>query len=122
MYLSTVTATFSSAHFLREYAGKCEKLHGHNWRVEVTVATEELDKAGMGLDFTILRRKAGEFLSDLDHAVLNELPPFLEQNPSAENLARHIFTGLRDDLEDDRVRLWKVKVWESDTSWAEYRP
>lgn len=122
MYLSAVSATFAAAHYLRNYGGKCEHLHGHNWRVEVTVECQSLDEAGMGLDFTLLRQKAGEVLASLDHTVLNELPPFQDRNPSSENLAHHIFSELGKVLEDDRIRLRGVKVWESDTSWAEYLP
>ncbi len=122
MYLSAITATFSAAHYLRNYQGKCENLHGHNWKVEVTVESGSLDSAGMGLDFTILRRKTSEVLGDLDHRALNELPAFSEENPSSENLARYIFTRLREEVEGGRVRLRSVRVWESDTSWAEYRP
>ena len=122
MYLTTVYATFSSAHYLRGYSGKCENLHGHNWKVEVTVETDTLDQAGMGMDFSVLRRTTGDFLSALDHKVLNELPPFREMNPSSENLAHHIFAGLQGKIDDDRVGLRSVKVWESETSWAEYRP
>lgn len=122
MYLSAITATFSAAHYLRNYRGKCENVHGHNWKVEVTVETGSLDAAGMGLDFTVLRRKTSEVLGDLDHRALNELPSFSEENPSSENIARYIFTRLREEVDDGRVRLRSVKVWESDTSWAEYRP
>jgi len=122
MYLSSITATFSAAHFLRNYRGKCENLHGHNWRIEVRVECESLDEAGMGLDFTLLRRHTAGVLSGLDHTVLNELAPFREQNPSSENIARHLFSELGKLVKDERVRLRAVRVWESDTSWAEYRP
>lgn len=122
MYLSAITATFSAAHYLRNYRGKCENLHGHNWKVEVAVEADSLDDAGMGLDFTVLRRKTSGVLGNLDHRALNELPAFSEENPSSENLARYIFTRLREDFQDGRVRLRSVRVWESDTSWAEYRP
>jgi 6-pyruvoyltetrahydropterin/6-carboxytetrahydropterin synthase len=122
MYLTAITTSFSAAHYLREYEGTCEKLHGHNWKIEVAVETGELDRAGMGLDFRVLKEKTAEVIAALDHSVLNELPPFLEQNPSSENLARHIFSELVEAVDDGRVRLRGVKVWESDTSWAEYRP
>ncbi len=122
MFLTAITASFSAAHYLREYEGKCENLHGHNWKVEVTVESSELDRAGMGLDFRVLKEKTGEVLADLDHRVLNELPAFREQNPSSELLARHIFRELRASLDGGRVRLHAVRVWESESSWAEYRP
>ena len=122
MYQSAITATFSAAHYLRNYRGKCENLHGHNWKVEVVVETEVLDDAGMGLDFTVLKRRTAEVLAGLDHKTLNEVTPFSEENPSSENIARHIFNALEGMVDDGRVRLRSVKVWESDTSWAEYRP
>ena len=122
MYLSAITATFSAAHYLRNYEGKCENLHGHNWKVEVTVETETLDGASMGLDFTVLKKETAKVLGGLDHGVLNEQSPFRESNPSSENIARHIFENLRGSVEDGRVRLRSVKVWESETSWAEYLP
>jgi 6-pyruvoyltetrahydropterin/6-carboxytetrahydropterin synthase len=121
MYYSAITGTFSAAHSLRNYQGKCERLHGHNWRVEVVVATEELDKAGMGLDFTVLREKTAAVLAELDHRFLNECPPFTEVNPSSELIARHLFERLAGCVEDGRVRVAAVKVWESDGSWAEFR-
>jgi 6-pyruvoyltetrahydropterin/6-carboxytetrahydropterin synthase len=122
MYVSSITASFAAAHFLRNYGGKCENLHGHNWRIEVQAECPELDEAGMGLDFTVLRRETGKVLASLDHTVLNELPTFSEMNPSSENIARYIFTELDGLLTDGRVKIRKVRVWESDTSWAEYRP
>lgn len=122
MYISSITATFAAAHFLRNYGGKCENLHGHNWRVEVQAECLELDEAGMGLDFTLLRRETAKVLSGLDHTVLNETPAFSEENPSSENIARHVFTELDRILTGERVRIRKVRVWESDSSWAEYRP
>ena len=122
MYYSAITATFSSAHALRNYCGKCERLHGHNWRVEVTVGSTELDAAGMGLDFTVLRAKTAEVVADLDHRFLNELEPFREASPSSELIARHFFERIAAAVDDGRVRVVAVKVWESDGCWAEYRP
>jgi 6-pyruvoyltetrahydropterin/6-carboxytetrahydropterin synthase len=121
MYYSAITATFSSAHALRNYGGKCERLHGHNWRVEVTVAAERLDEAGMGLDFTVLRAKTAEVLAVFDHRFLNEVEPFREQNPSSELIARHVFDSLSTTINEERARVYSVRVWESDGSWAEYR-
>jgi 6-pyruvoyltetrahydropterin/6-carboxytetrahydropterin synthase len=122
MYVSSITATFAAAHFLRNYGGRCESLHGHNWKVEVQAECSELDDAGMGLDFTLLRRETAKVLSTLDHTVLNELPPFREENPSSENIARYVFAELDRTVTDERVAVRKVRVWESDSSWAEYRP
>ena len=122
MYYSAITATFSAAHALRNYQGKCERLHGHNWKIEVLTGTETLDKAGMGLDFTVLRERLGAVLAALDHRFLNDLEPFQACSPSSEVIARHIFERVAPGLDDGRVRLIAVKVWESEGSWAEYRP
>jgi len=122
MYYSTITAGFSAAHALRNYGGKCERLHGHNWKIEVTVGAESLDACGMGLDFTLLRAKTAEVLADLDHRFLNEVDPFRETNPSSELLARHLYERVGALVNDERVRVVAVKVWESEGSCAEYRP
>lgn len=122
MYYSAITASFSAAHALRNYQGKCERLHGHNWKIEVLTGTEALDQAGMGLDFTVLRERLGTVLSHLDHRFLNDLEPFQACSPSSELIARHIFERLAPAVDDGRVRLVAVKVWESEGSWAEYRP
>jgi len=122
MYRSAITATFSAAHALRNYQGKCERLHGHNWKIEVRTATETLDAAGMGLDFTVLRERLGAVLALLDHRFLNDLEPFQACSPSSELIARHIFEQLEPAVNDGRVRLVAVKVWESEGSWAEFRP
>ena len=120
MYFTTISTTFSAAHFLREYEGRCENLHGHNWRVEVTVRCRDLDKAGMGVDFRILKERTAAVLARLDHSVVNEQEPFTTENPSSENLARFIFDELAVALDDDRVKMHAVTVWESDTSCASY--
>lgn len=122
MYFSAITATFSAAHALRNYSGKCERLHGHNWKIEVVTGTETLDVAGMGLDFTVLRERLGAVLAELDHRFLNDLEPFQACSPSSELIARHIFERLAPAVDDGRVRLVSVRVWESEGSWAEYRP
>ena len=122
MYLSAITATFSAAHSLRNYQGKCERLHGHNWKIEVVVGAERLDEAGMGLVFTVLRAKTAEVLAELDHRFLNEIEPFREANPSSELLSRHLFERIGALVNDDRVRVVTVRVWESEGSWAEFRP
>jgi 6-pyruvoyltetrahydropterin/6-carboxytetrahydropterin synthase len=101
---------FSAAHFLREYKGKCEKVHGHTFRVEVEVEARELDASGIGVDFTHIKKRLAEVLPD--HALLNEVFPF---TPSAENLARHFFQVLRPDFP-----VTAVTVWESDDASATY--
>lgn len=105
-----VRDSFSAAHFLRGYKGKCEKVHGHTFRVEVEVRVSELDATGIGLDFTELRKALASILPD--HALLNEVYPF---NPSAENLARQFFGELK-----GRYPVRAVTVWESEDASATY--
>jgi 6-pyruvoyltetrahydropterin/6-carboxytetrahydropterin synthase len=120
MYELTINASFSSAHNLREYGGACERLHGHNWDVEVTIGAEKLDKLGMALDFKVLKAEAKKVLDGLDHKYLNELPPFDKLNPTAENLSEFMFKELSKTLNKGNVRVKKVKVWESTKAAAAY--
>jgi len=120
MYHLTVYTHFAAAHNLINYQGDCENLHGHNWKVEVTVSARELDKAGLGIDFKILKRGTKEVLGLLDHKYLNELPPFTEISPSSENLSRFLFEKLSETFNNDNVRITKVNVWESDYACASY--
>lgn len=121
MYVLVVREEFSAAHSLPGSGGKCERLHGHNWKVEIQVRAEEVDGSGMAIDFHDLKAMAGEILSELDHRLLNELPAFQHQNPTAENLARHVFDRLDERLPGGRVKLDEVRVWESETTAAFYR-
>ncbi|ALC16611.1 6-pyruvoyl tetrahydrobiopterin synthase [Desulfuromonas soudanensis] len=120
MYHLTVYTHFAAAHNLINYQGDCENLHGHNWKVEVTVSARELDKAGLGIDFKILKSETKEVLGLLDHKYLNELPPFTEISPSSENLSRFLFEKLSETFNNDNVRVTKVNVWESDYACASY--
>ncbi|MCK5011882.1 MAG: 6-carboxytetrahydropterin synthase QueD [Deltaproteobacteria bacterium] len=120
MYELVLQKSFAGAHNLRGYDGECEKLHGHNWKVEVTVSSETLDDTGMVIDFTILKQKTTNIIEQLDHSYLNEIPHFVKINPSSENIAAYIFNLLKEELKDTPVLLTKVSVWESDTSRASY--
>jgi len=120
MYEVATEATFSAAHSIRNYRGKCEALHGHNWKVEVTVVSESLDNIGMAIDFKILKEKTRAVIDRLDHHHLNELPPFTQVNPSSENIARYLFEQLKKELEREKVTLSKVTVWEAEGSKAMY--
>ncbi len=120
MYELTVVSTFSSAHNLRGYEGACENLHGHNWRVEAVFASAKLDGLGMVMDFRKLKELVGGIIEALDHRYLNEIQPFDRENATAENLARFIYTGLSKNLGREGVAVSRVRVWESDTSAAEY--
>ncbi|MFH1752617.1 MAG: 6-carboxytetrahydropterin synthase QueD [Candidatus Omnitrophota bacterium] len=116
MYEVVVKSDFSSAHKLREYKGKCENLHGHNWLVEAAVSSKTLNKNGLLVDFRILKEKLKDILEELDHTNLNELDDFKKKNPTSENIAKYIF----DSLKEEGVSPQRVSVWESDTSCATY--
>ena len=116
MYEIAVKCDFSAAHSLRDYAGKCENLHGHNWKVEAVVSSGTLNKNGLLIDFRVLKGHLEKILDKLDHAHLNELPFFKKENPSSENIAKFIF----DMLKTSGVTPGKVSVWENDTSRASY--
>ncbi|MEK6759151.1 MAG: 6-carboxytetrahydropterin synthase QueD [Deltaproteobacteria bacterium] len=121
MYELTVELQFSSAHSLRGYEGACENLHGHNWKVEVTVESAGLDNLGMVMDFKRIKSEAKKVIDALDHRFLNEVPPFDTINPTAENIAASIYAGIGTSLNGGGVRVSRVKVWESDTSAASYK-
>ena len=123
MFEVTVEAGFSSGHYLRNYRGKCENPHGHNYRVLVTLAGAELDEAGLLLDFKLLKTLLRPVVDRLDHQMINELEPFTELNPSAENLARYFYQETARQLSEmtsGRVRIKDCTIFETDTSFARY--
>ena len=120
MYELKVISSIAAAHQLKGVEGKCEDLHGHNWKVEVFVTGEELGTDGLLIDFKWIKRAAEEVLQGLDHKFLNELGAFEGLNPSSENLARHIHESLRKQLNRENISVSKVTVWESDTAAATY--
>jgi len=117
LYRVSVTRGFSAAHALRGYKGKCERLHGHNWKVKVSLTAAKLDKTGMAMDFTDIRALLESVLSKLDHVYLNETRPFDKINPTAENIAAYILSGFSKKLPKG-LRASEVEVWESETSSA----
>jgi len=120
MYQLKIHTYFASAHNLRNYQGECENLHGHNWKVEVAVDACFLDRAGLGIDFKVLKTETNNLLKTLDHKYLNELQPFLDVSPSSENIARYIYQELSRRLNDGNIRVKCVTVWESDFACASY--
>jgi len=115
--------TFAAGHALRNYHGKCENVHGHNYRVQVTVEGESLDETGLLVDFVELKRLMSQVIERLDHRFINDISPFDVLNPSAENLAKYFWDEISRDLKGDvPVRVSEVRVWETDTSIAVYRP
>ena len=119
MYEITVRKTFSAAHTL-DIGGKREDLHGHNFRVEATVASEKLNADGLVLDFRVLKKWVNEILKDLDHTFLNDLPPFSNISPTAENIARFIYNRLEKNTVPMDLKVSRVAVWESENSKAVY--
>ena len=123
MFEVTIEETFSAGHALRNYRGKCENVHGHNYRCQVTVEGEQLDSIGLLVDFVELKRVVHSVIDRLDHQWLNEYPPFDVLNPSAENIARYIYEEVSKGLgQKEATRLAFVKLWETDTASAIYRP
>ena len=116
MYNIKVESNFSSAHNLRGYKGKCEELHGHNWKVEAVVSMDKLDKTGVVLDFKYLEMKLNRILEKLDHKYLNNIPYFKKVNPTSENIANYIYDSLKPEV----ISLKSVTVWENNTSSATY--
>ena len=118
MFEIEVELSFSSAHYLRGYKGKCESLHGHNWRVKATVSGKELNREGLLLDFKELKERLRKVLEELDHKNLNEISYFKRVNPTSENIAKFIFDKLKREI--IKGKLKKITVWESDNSLASY--
>jgi len=120
MYEVMVEGSFSAAHNLRGYREKCEKLHGHNWKVRVGIRGGKLDKYGMLIDFRDVKDYLEKIIEKLDHKYLNEISHFKVTNPTSENIARFIYNDLRFHLKGSQYRVSKVTVWESDTASATY--
>lgn len=116
MFTLKVEAGFSAAHNLRGYKGKCEDLHGHNWKVEVEVKSVKLNNIGMVMDFGLIKEALNNILEKLDHKYLNEIPYFKKVNPTSENIAKYIFDCIKSQVPS--VNL--VRVWESENSSAAY--
>ena len=120
MYELTIETSFSAAHQLRGYKGKCENMHGHNWKVQINVMAEKLNEIDIAMDFHDLKDLADEVISPLDHALLNDIFPFTEKNPSSENVAKWIYDSIKKKINNDDIRVAAVTVWESDTASASY--
>jgi 6-pyruvoyltetrahydropterin/6-carboxytetrahydropterin synthase len=125
MFEVTVEQTFAAGHALRHYKGKCENVHGHNYRVQVTAEGDQLNSIGLLVDFVELKRVVRQVVDTLDHQFINDLEPFTVINPSAENIAKYFYDQVIGGLDlsnEAAVRISQVKVWETDTSIAVYRP
>jgi 6-pyruvoyltetrahydropterin/6-carboxytetrahydropterin synthase len=120
MFELKVVADFAAAHQLRNFEGNCEKLHGHNWKVEVTLCGDKLNKAGLLVDFREIKDATDRVLKELDHSFLNDLPPFKNESPSSENIAAYLYGKLSNELNTGDRRVSKVTAWESDSACASY--
>jgi len=119
-YRMKIVTDFAAAHQLRDYPGVCSRLHGHNWKVEVDVVASHLDKVGMGLDFADIKMATRELIGTLDHRNLNDLAPFDTVNPTAENIAAHLYQRLSKELNDERVKVDAITIWETERACVTY--
>jgi len=120
MFELMIETHFASAHQLRGYKGKCERVHGHNWKVQIYVLAERLNEIDIAIDFHDLKKMTEEIVGQLDHSFLNDIFPFTEKNPSSENIAKWIYDSLRKRIDNDDISLSAVTVWESETASATY--
>jgi 6-pyruvoyltetrahydropterin/6-carboxytetrahydropterin synthase len=120
MYELKVITRFAAAHQLTMVGTKCENMHGHNWKIEVFVAGENLDEAGVLVDFGVIKKHVADIMSLLDHKYLNELAFFEQKQPSSENIAYLVATELQQRIDDSAVRVSRVTAWESDDACATY--
>jgi len=120
LYTLKITLDFAAAHSLRNYPGNCSRLHGHNWKVEAEVVATRLNDVGMGVDFKIIRTATREIAERLDHQNLNEIPPFDKINPTAENIAAYFYTELANILNDSRIKVSSITIWETERASVRY--
>jgi 6-pyruvoyltetrahydropterin/6-carboxytetrahydropterin synthase len=120
IYTLKVLADFASAHTLRDYPGACSRMHGHNWKIEAEVQATELNEIGMAIDFKAIKREVRAIADELDHRYLNELAPFQDINPTAENIARYFFQRLAQRLNNERVQVSALTIWETDRACVRY--
>lgn len=122
MFEVSVDYSFAAGHALRGYKGKCENVHGHNYKVRVAVAGEQLNSTGLLMDFVDMRAVIKAVVDPLDHRFLNDLTPFDRLNPSAENLAKYFYEEIATRIRDRGLRVQAVTIWETDLTSATFRP
>jgi len=115
-----ILTDFAAAHYLRDYEGVCNRLHGHNWKIEVQVVATELDPVGMGMDFKVIKDATKKLIGGLDHYNLNDVPPFDKINPTAENIAAFLFQELSKELNTEKVKVDSISIWETDRACVTY--
>ena len=119
-YQLKVVTEFASAHTLREYPGACSRMHGHNWKVETEAVANQLDDIGMAVDFKVLKQAANEVGDRMDHYYLNDLAPFKETNPTAENIAAYMFREISARINNERIKVTAVTLWETERACVRY--
>ncbi len=119
-YTLKILTDFASAHTLRDYPGDCSRMHGHNWKVEAEVEATELDTVGMGVDFKVIKQATREIAGELDHRYLNDLAPFSDINPTAENIAAYFFKELGSRLNGPTIRVSAITLWETERACVRY--
>ena len=120
IYTLKVLADFASAHTLRDYPGACSRMHGHNWKIEAEVQATQRNEIGMAIDFKEIKREVRAIADELDHRYLNDLAPFQDINPTAENIARYFFQRLAQRLNNERVHVSALTIWETDRACVRY--
>ncbi len=119
-YTLKIVTDFAAAHSLRNYPGDCSRLHGHNWKVEAEVVASKLNEVGMGIDFKAIKTETKIIVDQLDHHYLNEIPPFDEINPTAENIAAFIYQRLSKKLNGETLRVNAITLWETERACVRY--
>ncbi len=119
-YQLKVVTDFASAHTLRDYPGACSRMHGHNWKVELEAVATQLDDVGMGVDFKVMKQAARDVGSKLDHQYLNELEPFKNINPTAENIAAYMYKEISARINSDTIKVTALTLWETERACVRY--
>ena len=120
MFKLIVKKEFSSAHILNGHPGNCKRMHGHNWLVEAEVQGDNTNEIGMVIDFKDIKNNLQEIISNLDHQFLNDLEPFINENPTAENISKYIYKELSNNINTDNIKVSKIKLWETSNSAVTY--
>ena len=120
MFKLIVKKEFSSAHILHGHPGNCKRMHGHNWLVEAEVQGDNTNEIGMVIDFKDIKNNLKEIISSLDHQFLNDLEPFINENPTAENISKYIYKELSNNINTDNIKVSKIKLWETNNSAVTY--
>lgn len=120
MFKLIVKKEFSSAHILHGHPGNCKRMHGHNWLVEAEVQGDNTNEIGMVIDFKDIKNNLKEIISSLDHQFLNDLEPFINENPTAENISKYIYKELSNNINTDNIKVSKIKLWETSNAAVTY--